>query len=36
MLDYVEKQHIDRSTLYSINGPFQLVHANITNLEISW
>ena len=32
-LDYVEKQEIDRSTLYSVNGPFQLVHADIANLR---
>ena len=28
-LDYVEKREIDRSTLYSLNGPFQLMHADI-------
>ena len=32
-LDYVEKQDIDRSTLYSIDGPFPLIHADIANLE---
>ena len=33
-LDYVEKREIDRSTLYSFNSPFQLMHADIANLEI--
>ena len=32
-LDYVKKREIDRSTLYSFNNPFQLVHADIGNLE---
>ena len=27
--DYVEKREIDRSTLYSFDGPFQLLHANL-------
>ena len=27
--DYVEKIEIDRSTLYSFNGPFQLLHADV-------
>ena len=31
--DYVKKREIDRSTLYSFDGPFQLVHADIGNLE---
>ena len=31
--DYVEKREIDRSTLYSFNGPFQLVHAAVGNIE---
>ena len=31
--DYVEKRQIDRSTLYSFDGPFQLLHANVGNLE---
>ena len=31
--DYVEKGGIDRSTLYSFNGPFQLLHADFGNLE---
>ena len=31
--DYVEKREIDRSTLYSFDGPFQLVHADVANLD---
>ena len=31
--DYVEKREIDRSTLYSFNGHFQLLHADVENLE---
>ena len=31
--DYVDKGEIDRSTLYSFDGPFQLLHAGIGNLE---
>ena len=31
--DYVEKREIDRSTLYSFHGPFQLLHADVGNLE---
>ena len=31
--DYVEKREIDQSTLYSFNAPFQLLHADIANLE---
>ena len=31
--DYVEKREIDNSTLYSFNVPFQLLHADIANLE---
>ena len=31
--DYVEKREIDRSTLYSFDGPFQLIHADVGNLE---
>ena len=31
--DYVEKREIDRSILYSFNGPFQLLHADEANLE---
>ena len=30
---YVEKIEIDRSSLYSFDGPFQLLHADIGNLE---
>ena len=30
---YVEKREIDRSNLYSFNGSFQLLHADIGNLE---
>ena len=31
--DYVEKREIDRSTLYSFDGPLQLIHADIGNLK---
>ena len=31
--DYVEKTEIDRSTQYSFDGPFQLLHADVGNLE---
>ena len=31
--DFVEKPEIDRFTLYSFDGPFQLLHAHIGNLE---
>ena len=31
--DYVEKREIDRSILYSFDGPFQLLHADVGNLE---
>ena len=31
--DYVEKRKIDHSTLYSFDGPFQLFHADVGNLE---
>ena len=31
--DYVEKREIDRSTLFSFDGPFQLLHADVGNLE---
>ena len=31
--DYVEKRETDRSTLYSFDGPFQLVHADVSDLE---
>ena len=33
MLDYVEKREIDRSTVYSFDFPFQLLHADVGNLE---
>ena len=32
-VDYVEKREIDRSTLYSFTGLFQLLHADVANLE---
>ena len=31
--DYVEKRDIDHSTLYSFSRPFELVHADVGNLE---
>ena len=31
--DYIEKREIDHSTLYNFNGPFQLFHADVGNLE---
>ena len=31
--DYVEKREIYRSTLYSFHGPFELLHADVGNLE---
>ena len=31
--DYIDKREIDRSTLYSFDGPFQLLHADVGNLE---
>ena len=31
--DYVEKRDIDRSILYSFDGPFQLVHADVADLQ---
>ena len=30
--DYTEKREIDRSTLYSFDGLFQLLHADMENL----
>ena len=33
-LDQVEKRDRDRLTLYSIDEPFQLVHADVANLEL--
>ena len=32
-VDFVEKREIDRLTLYSFDGPFQLLHAGVGNLE---
>ena len=32
-VDFLEKGETDRSTLYSFDGPFQLIHADIGNLE---
>ena len=32
-VDYIKKREIDRSTLYSFDGPFQLIHADLGNLE---
>ena len=31
--DFIEKREKDRSTLYSFDGPFQLIHADVGNLE---
>ena len=31
--DFVDKRDIDCSTLYSFNGPFQLIHADVGNIE---
>ena len=31
---FEEKNDIDRSTLYSFDGPFQLLHADVVNLEL--
>ena len=31
--DFIEKRETDRSTLYSFDGPFQLIHADVGNLE---
>ena len=31
--DYAGKREIDRSTLYSFDSPFQLLHADVGNLE---
>ena len=31
--DYVEKRENDRSTFYSFDGPFQLLHADVGNLK---
>ena len=32
-VDYVQKRETDRSTLCSFDGPFQMVHADMGNLE---
>ena len=32
-VDYIEKREIGRSTLYSFDGPFQLIRAEVGNLE---
>ena len=32
-LDYLEKRETDRSMLYSFDGPFQLMHADVANLQ---
>ena len=32
-VDYVEKREIDISTLFSFDGPFQLLHADVANLK---
>ena len=32
--DFVEKRETNRSTLYSFDGPFQLIHAEVGNLEV--
>ena len=31
--DYAEKREIGRSKLYSFNGPFQLLHVDVADLE---
>ena len=31
--DFIEKGEIDRSTLYSFDDPFQLLHADVGNLD---
>ena len=31
--DFVDKKEIDRSNLYSFDGAFQLIHADIESLE---
>ena len=31
--DYVEKREIDHFTLYSFSSPFELLHADVGNLE---
>ena len=32
-VDYVEKRETDRSMLYSFDGSFQILHADVANLE---
>ena len=32
-VDYVKKRETDRSTLYSFDGPFQLINTDVGNLE---
>ena len=32
-VDYIEKREIDRSALYSFDEPFQLIHADVGNVE---
>ena len=32
-VDYEEKREFDRSTLYDFDGSFQLLHADVANLE---
>ena len=32
-VDYIKKREIDRSALYSFDEPFQLIHADVGNLE---
>ena len=32
--DFFEKRETNRSTLYSFDGPFQLIHADVGNLEV--
>ena len=32
-VDYAGKREIDKSTLYSLDSPFQLPHADVGNLE---
>ena len=35
-VNYVEKREIDPSILYSFDSPFQLLHADVGNLEFLW
>ena len=32
-LDCIEKRELDRSTLYSFDGPFHLMHGDVANLQ---